>query len=118
MTRDEIFAAIVAWTKSSPAGFPATEEERVAWVDAQDGIATALEASNDAEWLRIIADAVLGALLRRLPADWLIEHSGPDEGIAPWCVWSRIGGVTVAANTPDEALTKALEKEQANDKGG
>ena len=64
MTRDEIFAAIVAWTESSPASYPATDAERRTWIDAQEGISATLEASNDAEWLRIIADAVLGAEIR------------------------------------------------------
>lgn len=64
MTRDEIFAAIVAWTKAELDPETGRPVDRLAWIDAEEGISTALGAENDAGWLRIIADAEAGAALR------------------------------------------------------
>jgi hypothetical protein len=56
VTREEIFAAIVAWTKA----VPPPDGERDAWIDVENGVGAILSASNDAEWLSIIRDAKVG----------------------------------------------------------
>lgn len=81
MTRDKIFAVIVAWTKSGPPSCPFTEADRRAWINAREGARTILERENDAEWLRIIDDARLGEAVRKLSfevmrgdAIWWLRH--------------------------------------------
>lgn len=54
----------MAWTKATCDYPPGDEAARQAWIDAQSGVSEMLNAENDAEWLRIIADAKLGRLVR------------------------------------------------------
>ena len=108
MTRDEIFAAITAWTKARLDPMTGRPADRRAWITAEDGVSAMLAAKNDAGWLSIIEDAKAGARLKKLLKGTAIEYDR--EGL--WWVTMPDGCFRDCATTPGDALRMALEKVQ------
>lgn len=82
-----------------------TRAEFVAWMTSILGL---MKPEIRAEWESVLADADLGALLRKLPQGWELYH-----GFTWWASYGgEDDGVVAEADTPEAALKMAVEKEK------